>query len=370
MFQRTASLGGRILLSPRKPLLAGGAAEDFEIQLQHLLRSGHTNLLIDLSAVPSIDSAGIRALVRAHTTAQRMGASVRLAAVSPAVKEVLELTHLTKVFESYDSVEGARVAGLPWQRVLVTAGGALLCATLAWVGIRWADTLAAIEGGPAAATSPIPTAGGSTLAAAEPFLQLAKLAAALLIGALVTAVHRPFSRDRVVARSMAHAQMLLCMAGALMMIVIGNSLARAFGVVGAASIVRFRTAVDDPKDVTILFILMGLGMATGLGAFAVAGLGTAFLCVTLLGLERLHRDQQRLMSMEIVSTSREFETARVEEVFTRNQVTFEAREITQSDDITVKYHTWIDPRVSIAELSAQMRAIPGVTEVVWQHSKK
>ena len=59
----------------------------------------------------------------------------------------------------------------------------------------------------------------------------------------------------------------------MMMIIIGNSLARAFGIAGAAGIVRFRTPVDDPKDVTILFLLMGLGMATGLGAFAVAGLG-------------------------------------------------------------------------------------------------
>ena len=71
--------------------------------------------------------------------------------------------------------------------------------------------------------------------------------------------------------------MLLCMSGALMMIIIGNSLARAFGIAGAASIIRFRTPVDDPKDVTILFLLMGLGMSAGLGAFAVAGLGTAFL---------------------------------------------------------------------------------------------
>ena len=81
---------------------------------------------------------------------------------------------------------------------------------------------------------------------------------------------------------MEQAQTLLCVSGAMMMIIIGNSLARAFGIAGAASIIRFRTPVDDPKDVTILFLLMGLGMSTGLGALAVAGLGTAFLCITLL----------------------------------------------------------------------------------------
>ena len=77
------------------------------------------------------------------------------------------------------------------------------------------------------------------------------------------------------------AQVLLCVAGALMMIIIGSNLARAFGIAGAASIIRFRTPVEDPRDITVLFILMGLGMAAGLGGFALAGLGTLFLCATL-----------------------------------------------------------------------------------------
>src|SRR5205085_4813400 len=114
----------------------------------------------------------------------------------------------------------------------------------------------------------------------QPFVELAKLVASVLIGALVTAIHQPAGRER--PRSLEQAQTLLCVSGAMMMIIIGNSLARAFGIAGAASIIRFRTPVDDPKDVTILFLLMSLGMSIGLGSLAVSGLGTAFLCVTLL----------------------------------------------------------------------------------------
>src|SRR4030095_912356 len=132
----------------------------------------------------------------------------------------------------------------------------------------------------------------------------AKMIAAALIGALVTAIHTPVSRDR--PKSLEQAQTLLCVSGAMMMIIIGNSLARAFGIAGAAGIVRFRTPVDDPKDVTILFLLMGLGMATGLGAFAVAGLGTAFLCVALMALSRVSTERPRVMSVEISAAGREF----------------------------------------------------------------
>ena len=364
---------GRILLSPREPLVAGGSAEAFEHQLQQLLRTGHANLLIDLSEVTAIDSAGIRALVRGHTTARRVGGTFRLAALSPAVSEMLDLAHLSGVFESYESVEAARIASWPWRTMATAAGGVLLCGLLVWIGLRWAGELSALDGGgPGGAAAPFPP--DSTTAAPtprlQPFLELGKLVAAMLIGLLVTTVHRPAALDRPVARSMAHAQMLLCVAGALMMIVIGGSLARAFGVVGAASIIRFRTPVDDPKDVTILFILMGLGMATGLGAFAVAGLGAAFLCTALLALEQLDRDQAQVMWVEVVAAGRDFPSKQIEEVFARNQIVFEPREITQGKKVAVTYSTWIDPRTSIEDLTAQIRTISGVTGVGWERPKR
>jgi hypothetical protein len=170
---------------------------------------------------------------------------------------------------------------------------------------------------------------------------------------------------------MEQAQTLLCVSGAMMMIIIGNNLARAFGIAGAASIIRFRTPVDDPKDVTILFLLMALGMATGLGSFAVAGLGTAFLCAALLTLDRFAGQTMRVMSVEILARGRQFPTTHVESVFARNQVVFEPREISQADDVTVKYHTWLDPRLSLDELSSQlMAADAGVESVSWEHPKR
>ena len=174
------------------------------------------------------------------------------------------------------------------------------------------------------------------------------------------------------AKSMEQAQTLLCVSGAMMMIIIGNSLARAFGIAGAASIIRFRTPVDDPKDVTILFLLMALGMSAGLGAFAVAGLGTAFLCVTLSGARSFrHAAARRDVAVEIVAEGRTFPTSHVEGVFVRNQVVFEPREISQSDDVTVKYLTWLDPRASLDDLSTQLMADDaGVQAVSWEHVKR
>jgi anti-anti-sigma factor len=362
------SVAPRLVLSPQEPLLGGGAAEAFEQELQQIFRRGQRHIIVDLSGVPAIDSAGIRALVRGHTTSQRLGGSLRLVAVTPAVMRVLEASRLASIFETYTSVESARLAAWPWHTVRVLLLGAVLCTALVWIGMRWPLELAGIDTGTeqtlrdaSASASPVHR---------HPFVELSKLIAAALIGALVTAIHQPVSRDR--PRSLEQAQILLCVSGAIMMIIIGNSLARAFGIAGAAGIVRFRTPVDDPKDVTILFLLMGLGMATGLGAFAVAGLATAFLCVALLVLERMATQRTRLMSVEMSAPGRQFPTRDVEGVLVRNEVVFEPREISQGkNDITVKYHTWLDPRMSLDDLSAQLMAEgTGLQSVSWDQVKR
>ena len=113
-------------------------------------------------------------------------------------------------------------------------------------------------------------------------------------------------------------------------------------------------------------------MAAGLGAFAVAGLGTAFLCIALLVLDSVASQRSRAMSVEMSAPGRQFPTSVVESVFVRNQVVFEPREISQGKNtISVKYHTWLDPRASLDDLSAQLMAEnTGVESVSWDQIKR
>jgi anti-anti-sigma factor len=368
-FRHRIDAADRLVLSPQVPLVAGGAAETFEKDVQRLFRRGQRHLIVDLSNVAAIDSAGIRALVRGHTSAQRLNGGLRIAGARPAVLATLEASRLSSIFDMYESVDSARLATFPWRTVRTLAAGAVLCTALVWAGLRWPMQLTGIDPGTEALLE-----SGRKVAVPmhplQPFVELAKLVASALIGALVTAIHTPVSRDR--PRSLEQAQTLLCVSGAMMMIIIGNSLARAFGIAGAAGIVRFRTPVDDPKDVTILFLLMGLGMATGLGAFAVAGLGTAFLCITLFVLDRVASTKTRALALEISAPGRIFPTAQVEAILVQNGVIFEPREISQGkNDVTVKLYTWLDPRTSLDDLSAQLMAeSSGVSSVSWDQVKR
>ena len=159
-------------------------------------------------------------------------------------------------------------------------------------------------------------------------LDLLKLVVAALIGLAITAVQRRVFPDRIVTPSMEQAQVLLTVAGALMMMVIGNSLARAFGIAGAASIIRFRTPVEDPRDVTVLFLLMGLGMAAGLGALTLAAARHRISGV-LPGSPRLPRRNERALPESRARRQRDTPSPRkVEALLASRHVRLEPLELT------------------------------------------
>lgn len=66
------------------------------------------------------------------------------------------------------------------------------------------------------------------------------------------------------------------------MLIIGSNIARAFSLVGALSIIRFRNAVKDPRDVAFIFLVMAIGMACGTGFYAIACLLTVVTCSAIL----------------------------------------------------------------------------------------
>src|SRR5688500_13367310 len=86
----------RMVLSPQEPLTTGGPAEELERRIQETFKAGFAHVVIDLRGVPAADSGGIRALVRGHTSAQRLNRRFTLVSPNPRVLELLELSLLTR----------------------------------------------------------------------------------------------------------------------------------------------------------------------------------------------------------------------------------------------------------------------------------
>jgi anti-anti-sigma factor len=178
------AVGRRVVLSPQEGLVAGGPAEEFEQRVQRLYRDGYTDLLVDLRQVPTIDSRGVRALVRAHTTAQRLGGSFRIACPCSQVRSILEVSKLDNVFVVHDTLAAAQRRVIPWDILWIAGAGTALCAALVWGGLLWPP-----GGSPDAAG--IPLVEDESGLSPQPFIALLKLVAAALIAILVTAIHAP-----------------------------------------------------------------------------------------------------------------------------------------------------------------------------------
>jgi Domain of unknown function (DUF4956) len=101
------------------------------------------------------------------------------------------------------------------------------------------------------------------------------------------------------ARESAQAQTLIAVAGALMVAVIGDSMARAFGLVGLGAFIRFRSGIKDPRDAAVMFVMIGIGMACGLGAVPIAVVATLFVTAILVVFDAGARTRPRMARLAI-----------------------------------------------------------------------
>ena len=100
---------------------------------------------------------------------------------------------------------------------------------------------------------------------------------ALICSFLISFFYRKTYNGPGYLDSFANALVLLSLITAVVIMTIGNNLARAFGLVGAMSIIRFRTAVKETHDIVYIFFALTIGMAAGVGLHSLAILGTFFI---------------------------------------------------------------------------------------------
>lgn len=109
---------------------------------------------------------------------------------------------------------------------------------------------------------------------------------ALICGLLVSFFYRITYKGPGYTSSYLNSLVALSMITAVVIMVIGNNLARAFGLVGAMSIIRFRTAVKETLDIIFIFFALAIGMAAGVGLTWISIIGTFFIGTTLYVLSK------------------------------------------------------------------------------------
>src|SRR6202163_3653496 len=95
------------ILEIHGPLAGPAATELLDATVRRVTRAGAERLVVDLGDVPSIDAAGLGALVAAYGVVRRTGGTLRLAQLAKRVHDLLVVCRLATIFETFDSVEDA-----------------------------------------------------------------------------------------------------------------------------------------------------------------------------------------------------------------------------------------------------------------------
>jgi uncharacterized membrane protein YhiD involved in acid resistance len=180
-----------------------------------------------------------------------------------------------------------------------------------------------------------------------------------------------FGRNLYVAQT----QILLAVVAAALMMIVGDSAARAFGIFAAVSLVRFRTNIRDPKEITVLLISMALGLAAGVGRWELGAVLCLFAVGLLWFLEH-NESEQVFRSMELTVKTRDTDEAndRLKEIFNAYRLEAEVRGIEQPDEKnplgSIMYFLNLPLSVSTDGLSEKILALPDLVEgIEWEQPK-
>lgn len=194
-----------------------------------------------------------------------------------------------------------------------------------------------------------------------------RLVTALVLGSVVTGIHRG-TRGRSTGPSSTFPAtlVLLCVLIAMVTQVIGDNVARAFSLVGALSIVRFRTVLRDTKDTAFVIFAVVVGMAVGAGQPLVAVLGmVAFSIAASIYHDRPHDDLAapllNLLAVKLVWTPElEAQLRSALSKHTSDLQSLTAGTIRQGSAMELTYRIALLPTASLPQLVSDLNRIEGV----------
>ena len=97
------SVGDVVILDLKGKITLGEGDELLKDKVNSLVNQGHRKILLNLGGVPYIDSAGLGEIVRTYTTVSRQGGSLKLLNLTKRITDLLSITKLLTVFETFDS---------------------------------------------------------------------------------------------------------------------------------------------------------------------------------------------------------------------------------------------------------------------------
>lgn len=164
------------------------------------------------------------------------------------------------------------------------------------------------------------------------------------------------------------AQILLAIVGAVVMQIVGQSLARAFGIAGVASLVRYRAKLDDPKEAGVMLANLGVGLACGVGLYLLAGFAAAFLLGFLWWAESLEPKPRIHFRLDVMAPAPADLRGPLEALLERQRAKFDLRSIA-GDEISYDVRLLQDTGTEDLSIAIMSLGEPGKISVEWAEKK-
>jgi uncharacterized membrane protein YhiD involved in acid resistance len=201
---------------------------------------------------------------------------------------------------------------------------------------------------------------------AEIRLALVRLSLAALFGTALAL--RPRRRSQGARKVVVmQTQIMLAIVGAVIMLVVGNSLSRAFGIVGAAGLIRYRSNIADPKDAVVMLSALAAGLAVGVGLFQIGAVATVFMMLALWLVEFFEPPARKLFELRLKTSDAADFRAKAEDVLKALRL---EHELLVEDEDEIRYSVSAPVDVRTKDVSDTLRLVAGGNVVVrWEEKR-
>jgi len=163
-------------------------------------------------------------------------------------------------------------------------------------------------------------------------------------------------------------QIILALVGAVVMLVVGTSLARAFGIVGAAGLVRYRAKIEDPKDAGVMLSTLAVGLASGVGLWMLAIFSTAFVLAVLWLVESFEPQARSLFALIVKAKDPAALRPKLEALLSRHRLTYDLRSSTP-EEVTYEVRLPLDKKIDRLSNGILKLDPHNVIGVEWEEKK-
>ncbi len=187
------------------------------------------------------------------------------------------------------------------------------------------------------------------------------LGVSLLAGMFILLIYKQIQKDAGLSKSYCLTLLLITSISAMIVLTITSNLALSLGMVGALSIVRFRTAIKDASDTAFLFWAVAAGITAGAGFYSITFIGCLFIgAVGLVSVQILNAAAKTFLL--VVRVEETAVTDRVEEILERSKMRYKLSSLTQTAGQTEAiYELGFSEKYKAAV--ANLQKIPGVKTV-------